>query len=132
MTAFPGVAGEIEQLIGAERTADLLKRWGGCQISIPVKAKGSSLADVVGEGPAELIIREIGPGKLTLPCGSIRGMKKIQAETKAAALDALARGASLQEVALDLGLHTRTVSKYREELKAEADAAQMKLPFDRE
>ncbi|MBN2740033.1 MAG: hypothetical protein JXR35_03930 [Rhodobacteraceae bacterium] len=132
MTAFPGVAGEIEQLIGAERTADLLKRWGGCQISIPVKAAGSKLAEVVGEDAAEIIIKEIGAGKLTLPCGSIRGMKRIQAETKAAALAALNRGASLEQVALDHGLHTRTVSNYRAELKSEADAAQMKLPFDRD
>lgn len=132
MTAFPGIAGEIELLIGAERTIDLLKRWGGCQISIPVKAQGSALAQVVGEDAAEEIIRAIGPGKITLPCGSIRGVKRIQAETKSAALEALRRGASLQQVALDLGLHTRTVSNYRAELEAEANAAQMKLPFDRE
>jgi hypothetical protein len=132
MTVFPGVAGEIEALIGAERTVDLLRRWGGCQISIPVKARGSSLAQVVGVEAAEAIIREIGPGKLTLPCGSIRGMRRIQAETKAAAMEALRSGASLQQVALDFGLHTRTVSNYRAELEAETDAAQMKLPFDRE
>ena len=41
----------------------------------------------------------------------------------------LAEGASIQEVARACDVHTRTVSKYRAEMEAEADTAQLTLPF---
>lgn len=130
MTTFPGIAGDIEDLIGAELTATLLRHWGGLQISIPVKARGSKLAELIGEQAADDIVRHIGPGKITLPCGSMRGHKFRMAKTREEAKRALQAGWSLQQVALQFDLHTRTVSKYRAELEAEAGAAQMQLPFD--
>lgn len=130
MTMFPGVAGQLEDVIGVELTTLLLRRWGGCQINIPVHARGSKLAEVIGVDATEAVIKEIGHGKLTLPCGSMRGHKRRVAETRAAAIAALKNGASLQQVALNFDLHTRTVSKYRAELEAGYEAAQMQLPFD--
>lgn len=128
MTMFPGIAGQIEELIGHELTTCLLRRWGGCQVNLPSKAKGSKLAEVIGVDAAAAIIREIGHGKITLPCGSMRGTKRRRAE----AVAMLRAGASLQQVALACDLHTRTVSNYRAGIEAEAGARQMTLPFDRE
>lgn len=125
MTTFPGIAGEIEGVIGAELTTALLRRWGGCQISIPVRARGSKMSEIIGIEATEQIIKHIGHGKVTLPCGSLRGQKRRRAE----AMSMLRAGASIQQVALACDLHTRTVSLYRAALEAEADARQMQLPL---
>lgn len=127
MTTFPGIAGQIEALIGIDLTVQLLRRWGGCQIKIPAQARGSKLAEVIGVDAAEDIIRYIGHGKITLPCGSMRGQKRRRAE----AIGMLRAGASIQQVALACDLHTRTVTNYRAELDAEAGECQAQLPFDR-
>lgn len=127
MSVFPGLAGQIEAVIGQELTAALLRRWGGCQIKIPAHARGSKLAEVIGEAAAEAVIREIGHGRITLPCGSMRGAKRRRAE----AMQMLRAGASLQQVALACDLHTRTVSNYRAEIEAAAGQRQLTLPFDR-
>ncbi|EGJ20099.1 hypothetical protein RSWS8N_18104 [Cereibacter sphaeroides WS8N] len=128
MALFPGIAGEIEALIGQELTTRLLRHWGGCQINIPKHARGSKLAEVIGAEAAERVIREIGHGRITLPCGSMRGTKRRRSE----AMRMLRAGASLQQVALACDLHTRTVSNYRAALDAEAGHRQMTLPFDRD
>ena len=125
MTLFTGFAGEIEAVIGQEATTALLRRWGGCQISLPVKAEGSALAGVIGVEAATALIQAFGHGKVTLPCADARGMKRRRAE----AMAMLRAGKSLQEVALACDLHTRTVSLYRADIEAEAGSAQMKLPL---
>lgn len=127
MSLFPGVAGDIEALIGVELTTLLLRRWGGCQINIPVRVKGSRLAEVIGAEAASQIITHIGHGKITLPCASMRGIGGRRSEARRL----LKEGRSLQQVALECDLHTRTVSKYRRELEDEAQP-QMRLPFDRD
>jgi hypothetical protein len=127
MTTFPGIAGQIEQVIGCELTAILLRRWGGCQINLPARAKGSKLAEVVGEDAAQRIIDSIGHGKITLPCGSLRGIGRRRAQ----AIEMLRKGASLADVALACDLHTRTVSNYRAQIEVEDGARQFQLPFDR-
>ncbi|MTH33581.1 hypothetical protein GL279_03100 [Paracoccus limosus] len=70
-------------------------------------------------------IRHIGHGRVTLPCGSMRGQSRRRAE----AMDMLRQGASIQQVALACDLHTRTVSNYRAALDAEAGTRQMQLPL---
>jgi hypothetical protein len=127
MSLFPGIAGEIEDLIGVELTTLLLRRWGGCQINIPKRTKNSKLAEVIGQEAAQKVINGIGHGKMTLPCASLRGIGGRRAEAKSM----LMRGASLQQVALECDLHTRTVSDYRRQIEAEAGDRQFKLPFDR-
>lgn len=128
MTTFPGIAGEIEELIGPDLTVQLLRRWGGCQINIPVRANRSKMAEVIGVPATETIIKHIGHGRITLPCGSMRGQKRRRAE----AMMLLRQGASIQQVALACDLHTRTVSNYRAALDAELGDLQMQLPFDRD
>lgn len=122
---LPGIAGEIEALIGLELTRRLLRRRGGCQIVIPVRAHGSLLAEIIGEEAAGELIRGMGVGRITLPCGDQRGPKARRAEAKAM----LRAGASIQQVALACDLHTRTVSKYRAEIAAEAGDPQMTFSF---
>ncbi len=129
MTTFPGIAGQIEEAIGIELTTALMRRWGGLQISIPVRARGSKLAEVIGVDAVEVLIRDVGHGRITLPCGSMRGHKRLVSERKAGAMQALRAGRSLQQVALEYDLHTRTVSNYRAELEAEAGRRQLSL-FD--
>jgi hypothetical protein len=128
MSTFPGIAGDIEALIGVELTTLLLRRWGGCQVNLPSRAPGSKLAEVVGVDAAQKIIDGIGHGKVTLPCGTMRGVKRRKAE----AMQMLRNGASLQQVALSCDLHTRTVSNYRAEIEADAEDRQFRLPFDRD
>jgi DNA-binding NarL/FixJ family response regulator len=125
MTLFRGLAGDIEQAIGREATSALLGRWGGCQISLPVKANGSALAGVIGIEAATQLIAVFGHGKITLPCADARGMKRRRAE----AIRMLRDGASLQEVALACDLHTRTVSLYRAQIEEEAGSRQGTLPL---
>lgn len=125
MTLFTGFAGEIEAVIGREATTALLRRWGGCQIALPVKAEGSALAGVIGVAAAAALIQAVGHGKITLPCADARGMKRRRAE----AIRMLRGGASLREVALACDLHERTVSLYRAQIESEAGSRQMKLPL---
>ena len=123
---LPGLAGEIEAVIGLELTAKLLKERGGTDVSIPLRAKGSALAKIVGQRACAALIREIGPGKIALPCAGFRGRDAERAERKRRAMEMLRAGHSLREVALQCDLAQRTVSNYRDEL---ADDRQGKLPL---
>ncbi|SUZ33957.1 hypothetical protein ROE7235_03738 [Roseibaca ekhonensis] len=127
MTQLPGIAGEIERVIGLDLAVRLLQRRGGCELHIPRRARGSFLAEIVGEDAAAKLAEAIGPGKIVLPCAHLRGQFARREEAKAMLRD----GASLQQVALACDMHTRTVSRLRAEIEAEAGSRQPKLPFDR-
>jgi hypothetical protein len=127
MTQLPGIAGQIEQAIGLDLTVRLLKRRGGCEVHIPRRVAGSTLAEIVGEDAAAKIVQALGPGKVLLPCAHMRGQFARRAEARAM----LRAGQSLQQVALACDMHTRTVSRLRAEIEHEAGARQQTLPFDR-
>lgn len=127
MTQLPGIAGEIERVIGLDLTVRLLKRRGGCELHIPRRAQGSLLAEIVGEDAAAKLAEAIGPGKVLLPCAHLRG----QFARREDACKMLREGMSLQQVALACDMHTRTVSRLRAEIEAETGQDQPKLPFDR-
>lgn len=120
-----GLAARIEALIGEELTRLLLKRRGGCQIVVPVKAAGSLMAEIIGEEATGELSRGLGAGRITLPCGDQRGPKARRAKAKAM----LRAGASIQQVALACDLHTRTVHKYRAEINDEAGDTQLRFLF---
>ena len=124
MDALPGIAGQIEEASGRELTERLLKRRGGTEISIPKFARGSMLSEIVGLQATEKMIREIGPGRLKLPCSTMRGAKARKAE----AIRMLREGASVNQVALACDLHSRTVQSYRAGMDG-GDDRQMDLPF---
>lgn len=127
MTQLPGIAGEIERVIGLDLTVRLLKRRGGCELHIPRRAQGSLLAEIVGEDAAAQVAEAIGPGKVLLPCAHLRGQFARREDARAM----LREGASLQQVALACDMHTRTVSRLRAEIEAETAQSQPNLPFDR-
>ena len=127
MNQLPGVAAEIQDLIGLDRTVALLKWRGGCEVQIPVRPLGSALASVIGDDAAEVLTRHFGAGKLVLPCAHIRGAGARRAE----AMAMLREGHSLSEVALACDMHTRSVSRLRAQIDAEDAARQPQLPFDR-
>lgn len=127
MTQLPGIAGQIEEAIGLDLAVRLLKRRGGCEVHIPRRVRGSQLAEIIGEEAATRVAETLGPGKVLLPCGNLRG----QFARRADAMRMLRQGASLQQVALACDMHTRTVSRLRAEIEAESGARQPTLPFDR-
>jgi hypothetical protein len=129
MTTLPGLAGDIEALIGLDLTTKLLRAKGGCQINIPHRDRvdGSALAAIIGDDAALAMIDAYGAGAMWLPMASFRGAKR----RKADAVRMLRAGASLQDVALACDVASRTVSNYRAEIEAEADLRQFALPFDR-
>lgn len=125
-----GVAAEIEDLIGTELTLKLLAQRGGTRIVVPMKAAGSVLADIVGEEAADVIIDEFGTGPIVLPNANFRGMRA----RRARGYEMLRRGASLQEVALEIGCHTRTVGNWKREMRERGEelptkGEQLRLPF---
>ncbi|WP_296639154.1 hypothetical protein [Roseinatronobacter sp.] len=127
MTQLPGIAGEIERVIGLDLTVRLLQRRGGCELHIPQRVPGSLLADIVGDDAAAKLAEVIGPGKIVLPCAHLRGQGARREDARAM----LRQGASLQQVALACDMHMRTVSRLRAEIETEAGLRQPKLPFDR-
>ncbi len=127
MTQLPGIAGQIEEAIGLDLAVRLLRRRGGCEIHIPRRVAGSMLAEIIGEEAAARVVDALGPGKVLLPCGNLRG----QFARREDARRMLRAGASLQQVALSCDMHTRTVSRLRAEIEAEQGNAQRTLPFDR-
>lgn len=125
MTNLPGIAGKIEEVIGLEATVLLLRRRGGTEITIPVRTRGSWLAEVVGHDNARRMLATFGRGKLVLPCAEMRGQRARRAEAKQMLRD----GKSIQQVALACDIHSRTVSNYRAEMERENEKRQLKLPF---
>lgn len=124
-SAFPGIAGQIEEAIGRELAEKLLWKRGGTEISVPKFARGSMLSDIIGVLATEKLIREIGPGRVNLPCGHMRGARARKAEAKRM----LRQGASVNQVALACDVHSRTVENYRAEIADESESRQMRLPF---
>ncbi len=123
MTTLPGIAGQIEALIGLDLTMKLLRERGGTGVMIPTRARGTVLAGIIGEEATETLIRELGHGPITLPCATLRGA----GARRLVALEMLRQGASLREVALACDMHVRSVSRLRARLKD--DDRQGKLPL---
>ncbi|SEQ59335.1 hypothetical protein SAMN05428995_105231 [Loktanella sp. DSM 29012] len=121
MTQLPGIAGEIEDAIGLELTAKLLKRRGGTEVNIPVRPSRSLIADIIGEQATLKLIETFGPGRITLPCGHMRGRDAERLERRRRALDMLQAGETVLDVALQCDLNQRTVKKYRAELRRDDD-----------
>jgi hypothetical protein len=109
---LPGIAREIEAVIGTELTLRLLEKRGGSEIKVPTKARGTKLAEWVGEDAAQKIVDVIGPGKLELPCGDLRGAKG----RRRRGIAMLERGATLEEVAFECDVHVRTATNWRHEM----------------
>lgn len=119
MTQMSGIAGDIEAVIGLELAVKLLRACGGTEISIPVRAKDTQLAKIIGVAACEKLARDYGTGKVALPLAGQRGRDAVQRQSKAQALDLLKAGAPVRAVALKCNLGERTVWKYKLESKDE-------------
>ncbi|KQI66989.1 hypothetical protein AN189_17830 [Loktanella sp. 3ANDIMAR09] len=129
MTQLPGIAGEIEDAIGLELTAKLLKRRGGTEINIPVKPTPSLLSEIIGTPATLKLIETFGPGRIALPCGHMRGRDAERLERRRRAIAMLEDGASVLDVALRCDLNQRTVKKYRAELDQDQNLGQEQFKF---
>ena len=129
MSRFPGIAGEIADVIGVELTERLLRRRGGQAIDIPVYPARSLLAEIIGVEATNRIKEEIGVGRITLPCGEMRGVRA----RRKAAKEMLQAGHTVTQVATVCDMCVRTVHRYRQQMEEEDIAAngsrQMRLPF---
>lgn len=130
MTHLPGIAGMIEAVIGLERTTVLLRARGGTEFEIPVSAKGSLLASIIGEEAAEKLIDTFGHGRLTLPCSHMRGAHAERLAKRRHAERLLREGKTEMEVALAADLHIRTVRRYQAEVLGKGKDDEPFLPFD--
>ena len=127
MARLPGIAGEIEETIGLEATARLLKARGGTDIEIPVRASGSALARIIGEAACEKMIARFGRGRFKLPAAGFRGRDAIQRERKARAMEMLKAGHSVREVSLACDVVERTVCNYKDELERDTRQGSLDL-----
>ena len=127
MTQLPGIAGEIEGVIGLDLAVVLLRARGGTEITLPQPVPGSHLEQLVGGEAAEAMVEYFGAGRLRLPLASMRGVARYNAERRARAIDLLRAGESAMSVALACDLNLRTVHRYRAEMEAVACARQGKL-----
>ena len=104
-----GRAAEIAEAIGPDAALRLMAHVGGTEVNIPVRAEGSALAAVVGLEVAELAARAFGPGKMTVPTGSLRGARGRRARGLCLLMD----GASIGAVATACDVHMQTVKGWR-------------------
>ena len=117
MTQLPGLAGTIEDLIGLDLTVKLLKARGGTDVKIPEKPQNTLLGEIVGHEAAQILIDELPPGVITLPCSHMRGRDADRMDRKRRAIGMLLEGKSLREVALACDIHLKTAKTYRAEIK---------------
>lgn len=129
MTQLPGIAGEIEEVIGLDAAVTLVRARGGTDIEIPKRAAGSYLEGLVGADAAAALISHFGHGRLGLPCAHLRGAGAERARRKARALEMLQAGRSQREVALACDLHLRTVERYARESPDRSRDGQGELPL---
>lgn len=115
MTQLPGIAGEIEDIIGLDLTVKLLKARGGTAINIPARSGPNVMTSLIGAQATEALIKAKGAGRIVLPCGHMRGRDADRIARRTRAEQMLADGHSMQDVALACDLHLRTVERYNAE-----------------
>lgn len=123
---FSGVLRQIADGVSPTAAAKLAAERGGTQFNIPKRnIPASELARIVGPDDAAAIVKLLGPGKISIPTGTVKGA----GGRRRRAADMLRRGKSLKDTALACDLHQRTVEMISRELR-EADDSQPRLPFD--
>ncbi|SFQ13983.1 hypothetical protein SAMN05421853_10290 [Roseivivax halotolerans] len=99
--------------LGEIDTQKLLRTLGGTRIEVPQTARRSKLSKIIGPDGVARLIATFGPGRLVLPMGDVRG----QAGRRAHAKRLLTEGAATRDVARQADLHTRSVERYRRQLR---------------
>lgn len=130
MTQLPGIAGEIETVIGLAATVDLIEARGGTTIEIPKRAKGSELARIIGIDAAQEIIDFYGTGRLSIPMAGLKGRRARERKTRDRAFAMIDAGASNMQIALECGLSRRAVQNYRQQYGEDPNGDQLPLFTD--
>jgi hypothetical protein len=123
---LPKLLAEIAEVIGREAALLLAEEFGGTEIFVPATAqKAHRLARIIGPEATEQLCRYFRIGmeqgfsgvRLLIPMAS-----GVRSTTRQRVADALADGLSLNESALVVGIHTRSVSRHRAALARDAAA----------
>lgn len=121
-TGFLKIVAEAADDATAQRVA---LRCGGTELKLSARPN-SRLSQLVGPSAARKIVELLGAEKVTIPMANLRGQRGRQV----AAAEMLANGKHLNETALAVDVHERTVRRVREKMKK---AAAEGLPlFDRD
>jgi len=116
----PTIFDRLVEAAGVAAAVALCKKRGGREVTIPHKAHGSILADIVGVDAAEKIKDEFGVCRLVVPFGPYGGAQG----RRTIAIEALRDGASVSQAALQSGVHMRSVKRF----KADLDGASQHHP----
>lgn len=97
---------KMEMVLGERLFEDLIDRLGGVTIYLPENPKGHHpYLAVLSELEYSLLIEAIGPGRVTLPIRN--SMIRTRLRKRAKALRQ--QGRLIRDIALELGVHERTV-----------------------
>lgn len=125
MTKWSGFLAVVAKAADDAAATRVALRCGGTELKLSARPN-SRLAQLVGPEAAKEIVAILGAEKVTIPMANLRGQRGRQA----AAAEMLAKGAHLNETALAVDVHERTVRRVREKMKL---AAKTGLPlFDRD
>jgi hypothetical protein len=116
MSSFPGLLGEIADIVGPTIALEIARNYGGTRVEIPPRAEPDHwLTDLVGIKVADQICRGLATtdadGKLAgvhrsvLPLGPTSLLKSARRKAQ----EALDSGLSAREAARASGLHERTI-----------------------
>lgn len=118
-TYFPGLLGELARAGHPEAAAVLAREWGGTARSIPNKAEGSRLAELIGLPAAHVLASLYGGEHVDIPAASHLSSKKL-----AIASSAL----GTRETAKVTGCSERHVRRVRRELGIKINAGDQARP----
>ncbi len=117
---FPPLLNEIADVIGAHATLKLVEARGGSLTYIPATAPdGHWLVGAIGRDAADKLCAHFRTGcggmDIMMPLGSL----SITMKRRQAAEQMTREGVSRSDVARRLGIHTRTVQRYRARMRDE-------------
>lgn len=106
----------VERCCGRDAVERLVSAVGGREVCIPSDPREHHIVShILGLDGARRVAREFGWGNVEVPLGAASSARKLQ--TAAHAL--IAAGKSNFEVAGALGITTRTVRRYRRQIRAQ-------------
>lgn len=136
---LPGILREIADVAGLPAALAIAEKKGGARAHIPARApNGHWLPQLVGRDAADKICayfrrREITDGveRTSLKAGTYLliplGPKNFYAKARRRVVELTAEGWPREEVARRLGIHVRSVQRYRARMRDEADGPQGRL-----
>ncbi|MGB0747164.1 MAG: hypothetical protein ACPGO3_00315 [Magnetospiraceae bacterium] len=114
MPGLPGIMAQIAEVTSEETARKIMRAWGGTPQKLPVRpTRRCNLSRLVGFENAVKIVTEIGHGTVDIPAGD----QRCGGRRRARAVEMLAAGASLAEVANALDMSVPGVRHIRRKMK---------------